>query len=127
MNVKFEGSKVRKTYKKVIFEILQSMTRAPRKLDTCANTSKLQVDIFWELGIIIYHLRNFGGKIIFGTINESSRRKIPGVGPPGIQPQNEQGPKKASCLNAWKIDFMTFSTQQFMEGFSKFNFDSGHS
>ena len=41
VNVKFEGSKVRKTSKNVIFTILQSVARAPRELDTCANTSKL--------------------------------------------------------------------------------------
>ena len=56
VNVKFEGQKFEKPRKNVISAILQSMTRARRKLDTCTNTSKLQVDIFWELGIIIYHL-----------------------------------------------------------------------
>ena len=53
VNVKFEGSKARKSSKKHHF---YDLCKFDTRSTTCAaRASKLQVDIFWKLGIIIYH------------------------------------------------------------------------
>ena len=62
VNVKFEGSKVRKIKKRYVFLKFFIWLVAPQAIVSAAGGGKLQVAIFRKLDIVIYHLWNFYGK-----------------------------------------------------------------